>query len=83
MLADDKDCLVICDWEQEGTLQHEPFSTMILQVLTDMYLGGTTVCWNGLCIAEAILAMSLLHATPAEHVYPEHTVSHYILRSGT
>ena len=34
------------------------------------YLGGMTVCWFGLCIAEAILAMSLLHATPAEHVYP-------------
>ena len=47
-------------------------------MLTDLYLGGTTVCWNGLCIAEAILAMSLLHATPAEHVYPEHTVAHYI-----
>ena len=39
------------------------------------YLGGTTVCWLGLCIAEAILAMSLLHATPAEHVYPARIAS--------
>ncbi len=38
------------------------------------YLGGMTVCWLGLCIAEAILAMSLLHATPAEHVYPGGTL---------
>ena len=38
------------------------------------YLGGMTVCWFGLCIAEAILAISLLHATPAEHVYPVDTL---------
>ena len=26
------------------------------------------VCWLGLCMAEAILASSLLQAMPAEHV---------------
>ena len=43
-------------------------------ICIDTHLGGMTVCWNGLCMAEAILAMSLLHATPAEHVYPAHAM---------
>ena len=39
-------------------------------VVSAVHLGGMMVCWLGLCMALAILASSLLHAMPADIVYP-------------